>query len=554
MKVGQKQSPRERSRLGIALLLLLFFLIGLTIGNPRWGETAVSGLSNPSTLFDFLQAPADLPLLTVDMPFENFNQLLQQRDAALAQGVYLGGEEDFVNADIRLTQADTTTAVPVRLRLRQGLAVGLEAGGKWPFDVRTRQDETLLGMQRFSLEDPAENNWLNQWLFAKSLAHSGLLTTRYQFVRLVFNGEERGIYALQEGFSDSLLLANEREVGIIAEFDATRLWEATAYYAGDFEAALADPATNLSLENYQFLEVDTFRDRTISRDEILTEQKNNAIGLLRALQIGDAAASEVFDVAQYGAFLAHVDLWGAMESVSLANLRYYYEPATGRLVPIGSSGNPLASDVRLQPVHFYHDAVIQDAYVETAVLLSDPAYVNELEATFGREFNALRRALANEVDLEAPWETLRSRQTLLQRTLAPLQPALAHLGPPEMSMQGVIQVDVANSLNLPLEVLGFDLGGQLFLEADPAWLQEDSEELLVERQNGRLILKSVGDFPRYLRFHLPLIEIHSRNPDIDFLRSFDIHVVTRLHTASPQNQQLSLTRPGYPPPTLPAAN
>ena len=555
MRIGQKRAPQQTSRLGILAAVLLFFLIGLTVGNPRWIETAVSTLSNPAELFSFLRTPADLPTLTVDMPFENFNVVLQQREAGLAQGVVLGTEEDFVNADVRLTVDGTTTTIPVRMRLQQGLADGLSEGEKWAYDIRTRQDSDLLGMSRFTLQDPASNNWLNQWLFAKSLEQSGLLATRYQFVRLVFNGDERGIYALQEGFGDELILGNSREVGVMVEFDAARLWEATAYYAGDIDAAFADPATNLSLDDYQFFEVDTFRDRNISRDEALTTQKNNAIGLLRSLQSGDVAASEIFDIGQYGAFLAFVDLFGATDAVSLANLRYYYNPATGRLEPIGYNGNPLSDEARVKPIHFYHDSAIQEVYVQTAVQLADPAYIDQLEATFGEELNALRRTLADEVELAAPWETLRARQALLQRTLSPVQPAFAYLGPPEMSMQAIIQIDVANTLNLPLEVLGFDLGGELFMAPETEWIQGEGEErvLLEAGENGRFVLASAGDAPQYVRFHLSLIEIYERKPDIDFLRNFDINVVTRLVGLS-GGQQLSLARPGYPVPILPSAN
>ena len=376
-------------------------------------------------------------------------------------------------------------------------------------------------------------------------------------MRLFLNGEDWGIYALQEGFDPQLLAFNNRPEGVIVEFDATPLWQSIAYYGGDHQAATADPVANLTVNDFQFFEVDTFRDATIAADPELTAQKNQAIGLLRGLQSGDLAASEIFDVEKYGRFLALADLWGATEGTSPLNLRYYFNPESGRLEPIGFNANALSSPERLSLSASYFDPAIQVAYAQAAARMSRPEYLADLRETLQPQMEAWQQVLASEADASAPWEMLAGRQDGMRRSLNPLQPVFAYLGPPTLAQEGIIRVDVANVLNLPLEILGFDIDGATFLEVDPAWIENGQEELFVQRsprdinsENGALILRATADVQSptvgYVRFHIPLAEIIAQDDELDFVHDLDIQVATRI--LGLDDVHLTSARPGYPDP------
>jgi hypothetical protein len=547
MKIGQKQSKEwiTPNRLWF-LSLVLVLVVGVVLGQRGLWPVLQASWSDTISRVQAGQAEDELPVLIIDMPFENYNTILSQREEALETAVFIAAESDFQTADIRL---DDQT-IPIRLRLRQGTAVHLGDDDKWNFDIRTRRDQLLLDMQRFYLIDPADNNWQYEWAFLESLRREDVLATRYQFVRLVFNGDDRGIYALQEGFGPELLLAQGRPPGVIVEFDAARLWEAAAATGGDAALAESDPVTNLTADDFRFFEVDTFRDASIAGDEELTTQKNAAIGLLRGLQSGQLTAAEVFDVERYGRFLALADLWGASEAVSLVNLRYYYHPETGKLEPIGFNAAPVPEDdtSRISLNAVYNDPDLQAAYVQAAQRISQPAYLADLQADLETAWQEQSRALRGINDQPAPWEALTHRQALLQQSLAPAQPVFAYLGPPELSIEAIIQVDVANVLNLPVEVLGFDIDGATFLEVDPAWLQGDWQPLLLD-DSDRIILKPVDRETavlRYARFHLPLTQIIAQDSELDFNHEITIKVATRLWGID--DTQLTAARPGYPEP------
>jgi hypothetical protein len=100
----------------------------------------------------------------------------------------------------------------------------------------------------------------------------------------------------------------------------------------------------------------------------------------------------------------------------------------------------------------------------------------------------------------------------------------------ESAVTPVIQVDVANALNLPLELIGFDVGGATFLEVDSTWIQGDASDWLVADEAGRVILKGRDGRPSpgYVRFHLPLMAILQTDSELDYTQEIEILVAARL--------------------------
>lgn len=544
MKIGKRRREWPGGILAWLGVLVLLFVLGLAVSDAEWDLASGDLWASWDRLFRPAAGAADLPTLVVDMPFASYDDLLGHREQALRDGVYVPSEQDFVNATIRVGDS----VVPVRMRLLEGPADHLAEGGKWGLEVRTRQNQQLLGLQRFYLQDPADNNWLGQWAFARALERAGVLVARYQFVHLVFNGDTWGIYALQEGFGNELLTAQGRREGVIVRFDADLLWASIAHFGGDAQATYTDPVANLSAADFRFFEVDTFRDTDIDRDPELAAQRERALAMLRALQAGEAGASEVLDVEQYGRFLALVDLWAATEATSLVNLRYYYNADSGRLEPIGFDAGALGSRARLSLAATHGDPVLQAAYAQEALRVSQPEYVAQLRAELEPELRRLRQAVAPEhQDEELLWDELYERQELIRRSLNPVQPVLAYLGPAEMSSDGIVRVYVGNVLNVPVEIVGFDIHGATVLPANGEWLQDEPTGLLTGSAD-QIVLRAFAPAQvpviRYVRFDVPLAEIHRVDAELDLMQALDVQVITRILGLS--TTQMTLAQEGYP--------
>src|SRR5690606_3187600 len=139
-------------------------------------------------------------------------------------------------------------------------------------------------------------------------------------------------------------------------------------------------------------------------------------------------------------------------------------PTTRRFVPLTANGNPLTAESRIAAAFLYDDLAMQQAYLAAVQRITQPDYLAALQAELESEMARLQRALRAEVTVELPWTTLAERQQLLQSSLNPVYPVVAYLGP---ATPDYITVYVASAYNLPLELVGFDIGGATFLEANP---------------------------------------------------------------------------------------
>lgn len=544
MKLGQRKPAKARRRALGWVLLAIAAALGLASATATW-RPVPAGTEAQERWSGRLQAlvqraqtgPAvEIPTLVIDMAFADYNTLLDQREAALTSGgIHIATADDFVNGDLHT--GETTSRA--RIRLQEGLLTDLGPDAPWPFEVRVDDDAApVLGFRRFYLQDPVldaeDGGGLTRWAFGQALQREGLLTARYRFVRLIFNGDDRGLYAVQEGFDEALLTDQGHPAGVVVAFDADRLWKAIARFEGNAEAAFADPVTHLTDDDLRYFEIDTYRDAAIAADPALTAQKETALNLLYALQMGERQASEVFNVAQYGRFLALVDLWGVTEAASLVNLSYAYNAAAGLLEPIGFTGSILGTGDRISLAATYNDPQIQAAYVREAVRVSDPQYLDALQADMEPAWAAMQATLGSQgAGFTPPWDRLRERQTLMRRSLNPPRPILAYLETPAAPPYDVLRVEVQNVLNLPVEILGFDVNGATFLEADPAWIAGESQDSILAMQTPVVVLRAYeGGCDTasgcYVRINVPLTAIHAVDAEVDFNQPLDLRVAVRL--------------------------
>lgn len=534
MRVGKSDvgalSRQPWRQLLIPALLLVVFVLGVVWGSRGYHRIVAERALD---LAHALEAPMEreyLPDLLIDMAFADYNVIVAQRESAIETGVYLSNDNGFVPAVMRI---DGESA-EIRTQLRQGPADALGPDDKWPFEIRVTSADPpgALPLGHFSLQDPAENNWLMQWAFSESLSREGFLTPRYTFVRLTFNGDYKGVYAVQEIAGSNLLPADGPRPYAIVGYDTTPLWEAIAHFQGSAEAALADPISSLASHDYRAFNVETYRYITEIASPEYEEQRGKAIARLYALQTGAQPASKAFDPLTYGRFLALVDLWGATEATSLINLKYYYAAESDRLQPIPTGGNPLASDRRLSLAAAYDDPIIQIAYVRAATEISDPSYLTTVREHLGPTWHRLSAAIGDELpDATPPWQPLAARQSVIRRSLSPIQPIFAYVVPNTGPGFDMLRIDVANRLNLPVEILGFDLDGATFVDVEDVQVGTTSDEVIPRLGDG--VTLRAADYEgaeviRYTRFRIPLADVHRVDEEAVFDDQMQVQLAVRL--------------------------
>lgn len=463
-----------------------------------------------------------LDTLYIEIEPDDLAQIEAKREEALRLGILLASGGDYVPATIRLGHDE----IAVELRLK-GDWTDHFAYDKWSFRVRVLGENALYGMRVFSLQDPSTRAYLNEWLFLENLRREGVLGVGYRFVRVVLNGEAMGIYALEEGFARELFEAQGRREGLIIRYDEDLVWEYRAFY----EDQLIPRGVNA------FHIVDDFQSGRIDADPALSAQRDVAIGLLRGLWTGERAAADVLDLETMGTFLALSDLWNAHHGLIWHNLRYYYNPITARLEPVAFDTHPLIPDLDPEMVGlpwyvFCRDPHLQAAYVRALARISQPGYVESLEAEWGPAFDALRAALEPEFGpnvLAPPWDMLRRRQTLIRQVLAPYQMVYAYVVSPQPGPTSTVQLEIGNLLELPVEVVGLEVDGRT-VPARHDWVAPDWAGLVVPAPADdpeSLVLRALArdtTYMPYTRLEIPRAAFASTGT----LDLPELGVVTRL--------------------------
>jgi len=330
------------------------------------------------------------PQLVLDIKFRHLQTLYRKRDEALSRRVLIQGEDDFVPASIRHGE-DTTR---VKLRLKGDFREHLR-GDRWSFRIHVKGKDHIFGMRRFSIQHPVRRAYHGEVLFFETLRHVGVLAPRYFFVDVVMNGTDLGLMAVEEHFSKELLEANGRRDGVIVRLDESLFWAErdlrprTAWKHGVFAG-------------YRNAPIDAFRSTRVAESPTLSRNYEVAVGLLRGFVEGRLAPSEVFDVELMGRFLAVAELWESQHSVFWNNQRFYLNPFSLKLEPIGFDADipgdpsPDALIGRLEPhfVAMLDDprifAVYRDTLHRLGDELADGSLLQKLSEVQQRELAVLR--------------------------------------------------------------------------------------------------------------------------------------------------------------------
>ena len=301
-----------------------------------------------------------IPQIHIDIKFKHWLKLVKKREEALKVKILLKDPDDYVPGKIRFRGK----TVNVKLRLKGDWVDHLE-GDKWSFRIHVKGDNHLLGMRRFSIQNPRTRKFESEILYFEALKREGVLVPRYFFIEVFVNGKNIGLMALEEHFSNEMLNSQGRRESVIVKFDESLSWT---------------PQRDLIFDSYELTKITAFRSNKIARSENLSSDLNIARGLLRAFVNKKLPPSKVFDPVLMGRFIAVSDVWRAWHQLGhWGNYRFYYNPVTALLEPIGFDGNISHAQRLREPSPFsmpvvsaivHGDPEIRQVYQETVEKLA----------------------------------------------------------------------------------------------------------------------------------------------------------------------------------------
>ncbi|MBX7093185.1 MAG: CotH kinase family protein [Flavobacteriales bacterium] len=354
--------PKTRKRIFYGFLgLFAFSLVGGFFAN-RWVKS--KGYSN---LWEFITTTssnyagsfkAQYETLSITIDEADFKKLEQQRERSLERGVMVNEEDSYVDALLE----HNGTPIRAELRLKGHMLDHLQEK-KWSFRVKTKKGDAFLGMKRFSLQHPGTRNYIYEWIFHTMMEHEDIMALRYMFLHVNVNGENWGVYALEEHFGQELVENNERLKGPIIRYNPELYW---VYRLNELNK-INITEEYAQMQSSYFEPYDT---KNTLKDSSLRKLFVNAMERLEGFRRGDLTTSEVFDIEKLARFHAIIDLVGGHHSLDWSDVKYYYNSQTQLLEPVSYESfsvrktNQLAGSYRFtgkkEYINDHHNALFND--------------------------------------------------------------------------------------------------------------------------------------------------------------------------------------------------
>ncbi len=482
-----------KRKLLLGLFLLVFYtivVIGISsymVKHGFWGTFLkpwiIKNINVPIDYFKSFSANPESIIL--DIKQKDILRLAHKRDEAMSAGtLYYSSEEDWVPA--KFTHKDKT--LKVKIRLKGTRASHWEDEEVWSYKVKMKKTDTFMGMRRFALQGPHNRNYLNEWIYQKLFGYLGVISLRYDFVEVTVNGKKMPVYAVEENFDKRLIENNQRREGPI------------------FRAKMIPFLTDEPIDVYGMSKY--------KEDASALKLIHSVESLMEAFRLGTRPTSEVFDIEMLAKALAGMDLGGSFHSVNYSNIRFYYNPITGRVEPIPYDNQhiqPLESTQLLGEGHWispetyrdiggkvyidgtergmhwlfllFQDQVFYKKYIEALEMISKKEYLDGF-------FNSIQEEQEEKLNtLYKSWpqykfsgkKVIYSNQEYIRKILHPEKTALAYYEEIDSDSK-IIYLNVANIHSLPIEVMGV-------LIADDVVLKPLGEHILVakRRRGGPLL-------------------------------------------------------------------
>ena len=220
-----------------------------------------------------------------------------------------------------------------KIRLKGDRRIHWEDKERSSYKIKLDKNQYFLGLRKFSLQKPRTRNYIHEWIFHQMMKDFDIIALKYNFLNLSINGEDKGLYVLEEGFGKELIERNKRRNGPIFGLDE------------DLSTNEKNPVFEIYNKKYWGLEENSDLARTASQK-------------LRDFFNKEIAADQVFDFKKWAAYFAVVDMTSTYHGAWLKSVKFYYNPLNGLFEPIPYDGHRLKPNYHSYNLKYNNDILI----------------------------------------------------------------------------------------------------------------------------------------------------------------------------------------------------
>ena len=465
MKFIKKKNINFKSNLFLKMFLfiIIFFILGM------WTEK-YDLFKKPNIFFTkvyenfyskIISKVYDIEEIIIDIDYKNFEKIKTSREIAL-KNQYLR-QNDVKWSSAKLIH-NNNNKNKIKIKLKGMMNDHWSHPYKWSFYVKIDDDNpSIFNLRRFTLQPPETLNYLKEWLYMKALKKEGLIYHRTKFLELIINGNNYGLYTLQERSMKELIENNKRREGPVIIFsNQERL---------DEEIILDNLSANKISDYFWRSQIKPIQFKKSYKGTAQEKYLNRATSLLELFRNKKLRVDEVFALDQISKIMAIRAIFGSTE-FDVDDLKFYYNPVSNLLEPISkevhsapkqflSGYNPWVfnSDNLRYPRQkpfldlFFNDEVFYKKYLNELNNYSNNNYISNLVKQNEAEFAEVKKILK----LNFPSEKLfiskdfENVSSFIQNTLKPIQKPYFNL---LKISNNILEFKVTNTQILPIEIIG----------------------------------------------------------------------------------------------------
>ena len=279
-----------------------------------------------------------------------FNKIKSKRKTALKEKLLVKAKKDYVLGTIESGKK----RIEVKARLKGDHPDHFE-GNRWSFRI-IAQNGKLLNHEKVSVQGVHTRAYLNEWVYHKLLEETGLISLQYEFFPFCVNDSLCGIYAFESHFDSFLLAKADREYGPIMKFDENDFWDYSVYSGMPNRDELLMINSKIDLCNKKW-------GKNKDHKKLFKRAKKQ----LDDFRNGRTKCNDVFDLASWAKFIAVNELMGGYHALRWHNLRFYFNPNTEKIEPIGFDCTSWMLENKAlfpfsQNVETFHELMLKDAH------------------------------------------------------------------------------------------------------------------------------------------------------------------------------------------------
>jgi hypothetical protein len=282
----------------------------------------------------------EMPVIRIYMTEGAVSKVDNKRKSVLEKKrpILISDKKDWVKATIVAEHQNKQEKSDVLLRLKGDWGDHLEDPKKLSFRIKTRGGGYLFGTKVFSIQHPITRNYAYEPLLFDQMRTHGILTPRYKFVDVTLNDFPVGVMAMEEHFSKEMLEAQNRRDGPILAISEDSLWD---QWNINYNTSSSD--SNPTLYNFygprdSFIK--DYNSHPFKRGTIPTTNLIRGQSMWRDFLDGNLSARQTFDYEKLSMYWVLVNIWQGCHAMNWHNRRYYFNPISGLLEPIGFDHSP----------------------------------------------------------------------------------------------------------------------------------------------------------------------------------------------------------------------